>query len=102
MQYSEEVTQRERLRLLQLLNQDGDKAATEYELKQAMAAMGRSIAGDKLKDQLRWLEQQWLVKIQPSLIESTGMVVRITERGVDVATGATVMDGVEQPRREAL
>lgn len=102
MQYSEEVTKRERLRLLQLLNQDGDKAATEYELKQSMAAMGRSISGDKLKDQLRWLENKWLVKIEPSLIESTGMVVRITERGVDVATGVTVMDGIEQPRREAL
>jgi len=102
MNFSDRVSARERLIVLQLLMQDADNAVTEYELKQSMAAVGQTITGQDLKDQLRWLERQWLVKLEPSLLDSTGMIVRITERGADVVSGAMSVDGIEKPRKEVF
>ncbi|MBM94873.1 MAG: hypothetical protein CMI09_03350 [Oceanospirillaceae bacterium] len=101
MEYSERIVQRERLYLLQLLTQDSDKSMTEYELKQSMQALGQQMSGDSLKQQLRWLESQWLITVSSSALAMTGMVIRLTERGLDVASG-TPFDGVETPRKEVL
>ena len=101
MTYEQRVSARERLYLLQLLNQDPDKSMTEYELKQSMQALGQRMSGDALKQQLRWLEAQWLITVSNSTLVMTGMVIRLTERGLDVALG-TPFDGVEPARNEVL
>lgn len=56
---------------------------------------GHAVTRDQAKTELRWLEEQGLVTV-----EDTGsvLVVTLTERGQDVASGRATVDGVARPR----
>ncbi|EDQ2494188.1 ArsR family transcriptional regulator, partial [Salmonella enterica subsp. enterica] len=49
---------------------------------------------DQVKTELRWLEEQSLVRTET--LESV-LVVWLTERGADVAAGRTIVPGVKRP-----
>lgn len=102
LSFKERVTASERLIVLQLLAQDADNAVSEYGLKQSMAAVGQAVSGGALKDHLRFLEAQYLVRLAPSLLANMGMIVQLTERGLDVANGLEPVDGVDKPRKEVF
>ena len=75
---------------------DANYDANESILDDCLALYGHKISRDLVRNHLNWLEEQGLVKIER--LTDGFMVATITQRGVDVANGETVVDGVKRPR----
>ena len=58
------------------------------------AKYGHAVTRDKVKTELRWLEEQGLVTIEEA---GSVLVATLTERGADVASGRARVDGVKRP-----
>lgn len=89
------LTQDQRLVILRSLAEVGYDA-NESILDDCLALYGHKVSRDLVRNHLNWLEEQGLVKIE----RLTGgfMVAQITQRGLDVANGEAVVDGVKRPR----
>ena len=87
----------QRLALLQALvacNND----ANQNILQTCLAQYGHNISMDLVRNHMLWLEEQGLVRI--NRIDANGSefyVAMITQRGLDVANGLSVVDGVKKP-----
>ncbi|WP_028574348.1 VpaChn25_0724 family phage protein [Desulfonatronovibrio hydrogenovorans] len=94
MGYQETITKNRRLEILRLLAE-----TPGYEAGQGMIYQALPVAGsfDQVAGDLDWLEEQQLVKIS-----SPGgyRIARITQRGLDVATGKSRVTGVARPLPE--
>ena len=55
---------------------------------------GHAVTRDKIKTELRWLEEQGLVQIDEA---GAVLVATLRERGEDVARGRARVDGVNRP-----
>ena len=90
-------TKDQRLVMLRTLAEDGYDA-NESILQDVLTAYGHNISRDLVRNHAIWLEEQGLVKIKR--IE-TGkgefFVLVITQRGLDVAQGRVVVEGVKRP-----
>ncbi|MEG2445812.1 MAG: ArsR family transcriptional regulator [Acinetobacter sp.] len=56
---------------------------------------GHGFSRDQLRTELHWLAEQGLIVIEENL--DTVLVVKLTERGCDVANGLVVTHGVKRP-----
>lgn len=93
-EYAEYFQRHLRLMLLRYLNESPQYAANSSLLHALAAQFGLPATRDQVKTELAWLAEQRLVRTE----EMTGMVVAtLTERGVDVAEGRTVVPGVQKP-----
>lgn len=87
----------QRLALLQALvacNND----ANQNILQTCLAQYGHSISMDLVRNHMLWLEEQGLVK--NTHVDALGvdlLVATITQRGLDVTNGVSVVDGVKKP-----
>ncbi|MDX3896896.1 VpaChn25_0724 family phage protein [Pasteurella multocida] len=88
-------TQDQRLVILRSLA-DAGYDANESILDECLALYGHKISRDLVRNHLNWLEEQGLVRIER--LSSGFMVATITQRGLDVANGEAVVDGVKRPR----
>ncbi|EHK89829.1 hypothetical protein [Aggregatibacter actinomycetemcomitans] len=90
-------TKDQRLVMLRTLAEDGYDA-NESILQEVLHAFGHSISRDLVRNHAIWLEEQGLVKIKRI---DTGVgeffVLVITQRGLDVAQGRVIIDGVKRP-----
>ena len=94
MSYKSIITADMRLAILRLLEQDTDYAHNEYVLQRALEQLGHSISADRLRTELRWLEEQQLITIDGGSV----CVAKLTSRGVDAALGRARIDGIARPR----
>lgn len=83
-----------RLSILIALASDAGYSHNESILQQALAIYGLTISRDRVRTEIRWLEEQQLVTVRdvPGYLVAT-----ITARGADVASGAARVDGVKRP-----
>ncbi len=88
-------TQNQRLVILRSLA-DAGYDANESILDECLALYGHKISRDLVHNHLNWLEEQGLVRIER--LSGGFMVATITQRGLDVANGEAVVDGVKRPR----
>ena len=65
-------------------------------LETVLGQWGHDPSRDQVKGELRWLEEQRLVKIE-DVGNGAVLVARLTERGADVAAGRARVDGVKRP-----
>ena len=89
------ITADQRLALLQALvacNND----ANQNILQTCLAQFGHNISMDLVRNHMLWLEEQGLVRIS-RLDTDRLFVATITQRGLDVANGVSVVDGVKKP-----
>ena len=89
------ITADQRLALLQALvacNND----ANQNILQTCLAQYGHNISMDLVRNHMLWLEEQGLVRIS-RLDTDRLFVATITQRGLDVANGLSVVDGVKKP-----
>jgi repressor of nif and glnA expression len=94
MSYRDLVEADMRLVILQVLEEDPDYSHNERILQAALERVGHGISSDRLRTELRWVEEQGLVTI-----DDVGLfVVKLTHRGEDVALGRARVDGVARPR----
>lgn len=85
----------QRLALLQALvacNND----ANQNILQTCLAQYGHNISMDLVRNHMLWLEEQGLVRIS-RLDTDRLFVATIIQRGLDVANGVSVVDGVKKP-----
>ncbi|WP_118793967.1 winged-helix domain-containing protein [Haemophilus haemolyticus] len=87
-------TKDQRLVILRSLVEAGYDA-NESILDDCLALYGHKISRDLVRTHLTWLEEQGLVKIER--LGNGFMIASITQRGVDVANGEAVVDGVKRP-----
>lgn len=95
MSLKELMTQDQRLVILRSLA-DAGYDANESILDECLALYGHKISRDLVRNHLNWLEEQGLVRIER--LSGGFMVATITQRGLDVANGEAVVDGVKRPR----
>ncbi len=79
---------------LRFLAEDADYAMNTSLLQSALDAVGHGVSRDCVNGDAAWLEEQGLV-----FCEDLGglIVVKITQRGLDVAEGRAVVPGVKRP-----
>ncbi|HIF5574529.1 VpaChn25_0724 family phage protein [Pasteurella multocida] len=89
------LTEDQRLVILRSLS-DAGYDANESILDDCLALYGHNISRDLVRNHLNWLEEQGLVQIER--LSDGFMAAKITQRGLDVANGEAVVDGVKRPR----
>ena len=83
-----------RLCILRFLKEDADYTINESLLHTLVGTMGHAPSRDALRTQIRWLEEQGLVKVtSPSGV----LLPTLTTQGEDVAAGRSRVDGVKRP-----
>jgi hypothetical protein len=93
--FEERLTEDRRLMILRILQQMPANRSNSSVIADSMSLWGHHLSRDYVRTQLRWLEEQELMYVE----DVRGvLVVNLTERGHDVATGAAVVDGVKKPR----
>jgi Fe2+ or Zn2+ uptake regulation protein len=95
MSYRDIVTQDLRLAVLQALEEDPDYSHNEQVIQRVLGALGHGVSADRMRTELRWLEEQGLVHLEDA---ASLLVVRLSRRGEDVALGRARVDGVARVR----
>ncbi|OOF88048.1 hypothetical protein BKG93_00140 [Rodentibacter ratti] len=75
---------------------DAGYDANESILDDCLALYGHKISRDLVRNHLNWLEEQGLVRIER--LSNGFMIATITQRGLDVANGEAIVEGVKRPR----
>ncbi|BFU65371.1 MULTISPECIES: winged-helix domain-containing protein [Pasteurellaceae] len=75
---------------------DAGYDANESILDDCLALYGHKISRDLVRNHLNWLEEQGLVRIER--LNNGFMIATITQRGLDVANGEAIVEGVKRPR----
>ena len=83
-----------RLAILRFLAEDKAYQLNTAMLQEALRAIGHTVSRDEVETQAAWLEEQGLVTL-----ERIGpvTVAKLSERGLDCATGACCVPGVKRP-----
>jgi hypothetical protein len=84
-----------RLSILRLLAETPGYSANESLVTDVLRDdLGFGCSRDQVRTELRWLEEQGLLHAP----ETAGLkIATVTDRGVDVAAGRAVVDGVKRP-----
>jgi len=94
MSFAELAAQDIRLVMLRTMAEDGN-SLNESMLQSVLEMFGHSVSRDRVRTELRWLEEQGLIHVEDVL----GVLVgRLTGRGADAAAGRCRVDGVKRPR----
>ena len=97
MGFPEMVAKDRRLVILKILAESDQYSTNEHLLKAGLHGFGHNVGTDLLHTELAWLQEQRLVQID----EIGGVQIpKLTGRGLDVSTGATVVPGVKRPEPE--
>ncbi len=95
MNFANIVAADQRLVILRALAEDRGYSMNESVLQQVLDMFGHKESRDRVKAELRWLEEMGLITIENV---SGVLVATLTSRGADVASGAAQVDGVKRPR----
>lgn len=92
--FAELQAESRRCAFLRFLAADADYAMNTSLLQSALESVGHGVSRDCVNADAAWLEEQGL-----ALREDLGgiIVVKITQRGLDVAEGRSVVPGVKRP-----
>ncbi|WP_428242972.1 hypothetical protein [Gynuella sp.] len=95
MNFNDMVKQEQRLLMLQLLEQDAGYSHNENILHRGLNALGHAVSMDAVRAHIELLRDAGLVTVTQS--DAVGMIAKVTNRGLDVAQGNTVVSGVARP-----
>ena len=93
--FPELVNADRRLVILRILEEDDGYSLNESVIQSVLEALGHSVSRDRVRTELRWLEEQGLVTLKEVV---SVQVATLTSRGSDAATGRAVIPGVKRPR----
>lgn len=94
MSFADFLREDQRLVMLRFLAEMPSYSSNSSVIYQALTRYGHAPSRDQVKTELRWLEDQGLLRLDD--IE-TVLVARLTERGADVAAGRAIVPGVKRP-----
>ena len=91
MSFSQFAQQQQRRLILEQLEAENDYTSNSILLKQVLQMLGHTLSSDQIVTEITWLQVQGLV----TLDNFGGIyVAKLTERGLDVATGASQLPGI--------
>lgn len=94
MNFKDVVTEDIRLVILRTLGETNGYSCNESILHVIVGKFGHAVSRDRIKTELRWLEEQGLV----TLGDVAGIyIATVTQRGIDAATGCATVPGVKRP-----
>lgn len=85
-----------RLVMLRVMAEDAGYSMNESILQSALEMYGHNVSRDKVRTQMRWLEEQGLIELEE--VGGTVLVGKLTGRGLDCSQGKCRVDGVKAPR----
>jgi DeoR/GlpR family transcriptional regulator of sugar metabolism len=86
-------TEDRRLAIVRLLEEQ--PSANDGVLQSLLEMLGHAVSRDVVRSDLAWLDEQGLVSVE--VVMGRVHVATITDRGVDVAKGRSVVPGVKRP-----
>lgn len=93
MDMSKLIAANQRRIILKLLSKQADYKASNYDLYLAFGELNVSISVDKLTTEIQWLiEQGFITRLDGDLI-----IVRLTDRGLDIVKQNTSHPDIETP-----
>ncbi len=95
MSFADYLRKDVRLVTLRILAEMPGFRANSSVLANVLHQFGHSVTRDQVKTELRWLQEQGLVRIEEA---GQVLVATLDERGQDVAEGRAQVDGVAKPR----
>ena len=98
MNFAEFQTQDRRLVLLRGLEGASGYTANSILLGRFCESMGVGASADRIRQDLAWLGEQSLVTFHEAPAPGAVVIATLTERGLDVANGRTVVPGVARPQ----
>lgn len=96
MGYPNIVTANIRLIMLRELADTNGYTSNDSVLQAVLETWGQKLSRDRVRTEIAWLKDQGLVTVVP-LSDSGAVRVTLTERGLDVASGAASVPGVQRP-----
>ncbi|MER2635167.1 MAG: hypothetical protein ABTQ30_15075 [Rhizobiaceae bacterium] len=97
MSYADFTARQRRLMALRLMREDGD-AACDHVLMLALRELGfPRLTSEQMRADIEALRERHLVTV--SWLDDRHATMTLTERGVDVALGRVVVEGVAKPDR---
>jgi repressor of nif and glnA expression len=95
MSFADYLRKDVRLVCLRILSETPSYRANSSVLANLLHQFGHSITRDQIKTELRWLEEQGLLKLDEA---GSVLVATLLERGQDVSEGRAFVDGIAKPR----
>lgn len=95
MSFKDHLIEDMRLVVLRSLSEMPQYRSNSSVLHSFITRYGHSFSRDQLRTQLHWLVEQGLIEIEDDL--GNVLVVKLTERGDDVAHGRITTHGVKRP-----
>lgn len=91
MSFAEHETHHQRRDILDILALQNDYAQNQLVVKDCLKMIGHTVSSDKVVTEFHWLKEQGLIEIN-----NVGdfHVAKLTERGLDVAEGASAVPGI--------
>jgi hypothetical protein len=91
--YAEFESEDRRLVLLRALQHAAQYRTNAFLLRRYCASVGHTVSADRLEQDLAWLKEQGLIELEQ--VDKVS-VATLTPRGLDVATGAATLPGVQR------
>lgn len=85
----------QRLIILQVLEGDNDYSQNNGILQKVLRKFGHGVSLEKTDQEIVWLEERKLVTVEKLDVDLS--IVKLTRKGLDVARGLEIIDGVERP-----
>lgn len=96
MNFAEFQAQDRRLAILRALLEAAQYRINSLLLQRYLEAVGHAVSKDRLAQDLAWLAEQGLVKLEAA--DAAGLqVAELLPRGQDVAQGRATVPGVQRP-----
>ena len=95
MKFDQYETEDRRLVLLRALQHATQYKANAYLLRRYCESIGHTVIADRIEQDIAWLAERGLVERAQHLGVT---VATLTQRGLDVATGAASVPGVQRPQ----
>lgn len=95
--YRQFLIEDQRLVLLRILSELPGYTANTSVLHTLITNLAHVISRDELRTQVAWLHEQGLIEAEPIDGVDGVLMVRLVERGGDVAQGRATVPGVKKP-----
>ena len=95
--YRQFLIEDQRLALLRILSELPGYTANTSVLHTLLTNLGHAVSRDEVRSHVAWLDEQGLVEAEPIDGVDGLLMVRLVERGGDVALGRATVPGVKKP-----
>ena len=95
--YRQFLVEDQRLALLRILSELPGYTANTSVLHTLLTNLAHVVSRDEIRSHVSWLDEQGLVEVEPIDGVDGLLIVRLVERGGDVAQGRATVPGVKKP-----